>query len=114
MHNGTTFYDKYNVKKLKKIDDDGSGVFPKQEVRNKYNSKYQLTYSNQYYVMKKDYIKYTRIRRTYSQSKQKATGYFLITGSLYRDAEVSPPFRSCLHDAIINASPRIGGEIDKS
>ena len=34
------------------IDDDGSGVLPKQQVRKMYNSKYQLTYSNQYYVMK--------------------------------------------------------------
>ena len=54
----------YNQKIIKYIDDDGSGVSPKEEVRKKYNSKYQLTYSNQYYVMRNDYIKYTRIRRT--------------------------------------------------
>ena len=46
--------------------------------------------------------------RTYSGRKRKATGYVLITGSPYRDAEVSPHQRSCLHDAIINAAPRIG------
>ena len=32
--------------------DDGSGVFYKHKVSNIYNSKYQLTYSNQYYVIK--------------------------------------------------------------
>ena len=59
--------------------------------------------------MKNDYIKYTRICRTYSGRKRKATGYVYITGSPYRDAEGSSHLRSCLHDAIINASPRIGG-----
>ena len=58
--------------------------------------------------MKHDYIKYTRIRRTYSGRKRKATGYVLITGSPYCDAEGSPHHRSCLHDAIINAASRIG------
>ena len=37
-----------------------------------------------------------------------------MTGSPYRDAEGSPHHRSCLHDAIINAAPRIGGNMDKS
>ena len=64
--------------------------------------------------MKHDYIKDTRIRRTYSGRKQKATGYFLLTGSPYRDAEGSSHLRSCLHDAIINDDPRLGGEINKS
>ena len=71
MHNGTRFYEKYISSENKKIyiDDDGSGVFPKQQVRKMYNSKYQLTYSNIYYVMKNDYIKDTRIRWTYSGRK---------------------------------------------
>ena len=51
---------------------------------------------------------------TYSGRKWKATGYVLITGSPYRDAKGSPHHRSCLHDAIINAAPRIGEIIDKS
>ena len=59
--------------------------------------------------MKNDYIKDTRIRRTYSGRKRKAKCYVLITGSPYRDAEGSSQFRSCLHDAIINAAPIIGG-----
>ena len=63
---------------------------------------------------KNDYIKATRMRWTYSGRKRKATGYVLITGSPYRDAEGYPHHRSCLHDAIINAAPRIGREIDKS
>ena len=43
VHNGTRFYDKYisSKNRLKYIDDDGSGVFPKLLVRNKYNSIYQ-------------------------------------------------------------------------
>ena len=115
MHNGTRFYGKYISSKNKKIyiDDDESGVFPKQEVRKKYNSKYQLTYSNQYYVMKNDYIKDTRTRRTYSGRKRKATGYVLITGSTYRDTEGLSQLRSCLNDAIINAAPIIGGRGSK-
>ena len=116
VHNGTIFYEKYikSKHKTKYIDDDGSGVFPKQQVRKKYNSKYQLTYSNWYYVMKHDYIKDTRIRWTYSGRKRKATGYVLITGSPYHDAEGYTHFRSCIHDAIIRAAPRIGRGFDQS
>ena len=51
------------------------------------------------------------MRRTYSGRKRKATGYVLITGSPYRDAEGSPHHRSCIHDAIINADPRIRGRL---
>ena len=64
--------------------------------------------------MKDDYIKDTRIHQTYSGRKQKATCYVLITGSPYRDSEGSSLNISCLHDAISNAAPRIGGEIDNS
>ena len=48
VYNGAIFYEKYISSKNKKkyMDDDRSGGFPKQEVRKKYNSKYQLTYSN--------------------------------------------------------------------
>ena len=48
------------------------------------------------------------MRQTYSGIKREAKGYVLITGSPYRDAEGSPNHRSCIHDAIINAAPRIG------
>ena len=61
-----------------------------------------------------EFIKDTRMRPKYSGRKQKATGYVLITGSPYRDAEGSSQLRSCLHDAIINAAPRIVWGIDKS
>ena len=110
VHNGTRFYEKYtsSKNKTKYIDDDGSGVFPKQQVRKNYNSKYQLTYSNRYYVMKHDYIKDTRISQTYSGRKRKAKCYVLLSGSPYRDAEGSPHLISCLHDAIVNNSSRIG------
>ena len=60
--------------------------------------------------MKNDYIKDTIISRTYSGRKRKATGYVLITGSPYCYAEGLSQIRSCLHDAIINAAPRIGGK----
>ena len=33
---------------------DGSGVIPKQKVRNIYNDKYKKTYSNQYSVLKNE------------------------------------------------------------
>ena len=115
MHNGTRFNEKYisSENRTKYIDNDGSGVFPKQQVRNKFNSKYQITYSILYYVMKHDYIKDTRIHRTYSGRKRKATGYVLLSGSPYRDAKGYPQLRSCLHDVIINDVPRIGGEMDQ-
>ena len=113
VHNGTIFYDKYISSKnwIKYIDDDGSGVLPKQLVRKEYNSKYQKTYSNHYCVLKNDYIKDTRICRTYSGRKRKATCYVLITGSPYRDAEGYPQHRSCIHDAIINTAPKIGEKL---
>ena len=63
--------------------------------------------------MKNDYIKDTRIRWKYSGRKRQATGYVYINGSPYRDAKGSSQLRSCFHDAIINAAPRIGGEIEK-
>ena len=59
--------------------------------------------------MKNDYIKDTKIRRTYSGRKWMATGYVYMTGSPYRDSEGSSQLRSCLRDAIINSAPRIGG-----
>ena len=78
------------------------------------NARYQNAYSNRYYVLKNDFIKDRRIFHAYSGIKQKATGYVLITGSPYRDNEGSPHQRSCFHDEIINAAPRIGKKIDKS
>ena len=63
--------------------------------------------------MKNDYIKDTRIRQTYSRRKRKETGYVYITSSSYRDAEGLSQLRSCLHDLIMNASPRIGEKTDK-
>ena len=65
---------------------DGSGVFPKQKVRNVYNAKNQNIYSNQYYVLKNYYIKDTIICRTYSGRKRRATCYFYLNGSPYRNA----------------------------
>ena len=50
------------------------------------------------------------MRRKYSGRKRKGTGYVLITGSRYRDAEGSPHHRSCLHKSIINDAPIIGGK----
>ena len=44
-----------------------------------------------------------------SGRKRKATGFVYLQGSPYCDAEGSSQVRSCLHDAIINSSPRIGG-----
>ena len=67
MQDGTRLYDKYTTSddNKKYIDDYGSGFFPNQNVRKLHNAKYQKTYSNRYYVLKNNYIKDTRIRRTY-------------------------------------------------
>ena len=43
------------------------------------------------------------------RKKRKSTGYVLLTGSPYRDAEVYSQLRSCLHDAVINSAPIIRG-----
>ena len=96
----------------KYIDDDGSGVFPKKNVRNQYNAKHQRTYSNRYYVIKNYYIKDTRIHQTYSVRKRRAAGYVYLNSSPYSDAEGSSQLISCLHDSIINSAPRIGGGVD--
>ena len=58
--------------------------------------------------MKNDYIKDTRISWTHSGRKRRATGHVLLTGSPYCDAEGYLQIRSCIHDAIINADPRLG------
>ena len=86
----------------------GVVFFQKQKFRKLYNTKYQKTYSNQYYVLNNDYIKGTRIRRTYSGRKQRATGYVYLKGSPYRDTEGSSHLRSFICDTIINSAPRIG------
>ena len=67
LHHGTQFYDIYitSYDRKKYIDDYGSVVFPKQNIRKIYNAKYQNTYSNRYYILKNEYIKYTRIHWTY-------------------------------------------------
>ena len=46
VHNGTKVYEKYITSddKKKYIDHDGSGVFPKKNVRKQYNAKFQKTY----------------------------------------------------------------------
>ena len=88
-------------------------VFFSKKVWKIYNSKYQHTYSDRYYVIKNDYIKDTRIGQTYSGRKQRATGNVYLNGSPYRDAEGSSQLRLCLNDAIINAAPIIGRKIDE-
>ena len=77
VHHGTGFYDKYinTDDREKYINDDGSGIFPKQKVGNIYNAKYLDTYGNRSYIASTPYIKYTRILRVYSGRKQKATGF---------------------------------------
>ena len=47
------------------------------------------------------------------RKKSKTAGFVYLQGSPYRDAEGSSQLRSCLHDTIINAAPRIGQLIDK-
>ena len=115
VHHGTIFYDKYIASndKSKCIDDDGSRIFSKQMVIKIYNPKYQKTYYNQYYVLKSDFIKDTRIRRTHSGRKRKAIGFVYLRCSPYRGAQGSSHIRSCLRDSIINDSLRIRREIDK-
>ena len=59
----------------------------------------------------KNYIKYTRTRRTFSRRRRRAPGYVNLNSSLYRDAEGSSELRLCLRDAISNAAPKIGGGV---
>ena len=113
VQNVIRFYDEYitSYDRNKYIDDDRVGVSPKYKVRNLYNAKYKTTYSNRYYVIENDHIKYTRILWTYSGRKQRATCYVYIKVSLCSDYEGSPQLRSCLHDKIINAAPRTGKKL---
>ena len=105
------FYDKYikSEDRKKYIDYDGSYIFPKLNIRNIYNSKYNAIYSNQIYVLGRDYNQDITIRQVHSGRKLKSAGFVYLKGSPYRDAEGSSKLRSCLHDAMTNYAPRIGG-----
>ena len=46
------------------MNDNGSGIFPRKNVRKLYNAKYKKTYPNRCYVLKNGGIKDTKIRRT--------------------------------------------------
>ena len=64
--------------------------------------------------MKNDYIKDTRVRRTYSGRKLKETGYVYIPGSPYFDDEGQSQLILCIHDVIINAAQEQGGKSTNS
>ena len=72
---------------LKYFDDNGSGILPKIVAKKWKKNSDRRSYSHRKYVLKNDYIKDRRIRRTCSGRKQKTAGYVLLTGSPYRDAE---------------------------
>ena len=42
-----------------------------------------------------------------------ATSFVYLKGSPYRDSKGSWQLISCLHDAINNAAPKMGGKIDR-
>ena len=106
VHHGTIFDDKYITSEDRKkyIDHDGNGVFTKQNIRQPYNTEYQRTYSNRYYVLKKDYVKYTRNRWTYLEKKQRSIFFVYLKGPPYRNAEGPSQPRSFSHDEIINSA----------
>ena len=54
-----------------------------------------------------------KIARDNFGKKRKSTGFMFFPGSDFREAEGPLLMRSCLQDAIINSSPRIGKYIDK-
>ena len=110
LHHGTNFYEKYIESSDRKICIDyyGSIIFPKKKVRNIQNEKYYVAYATRNFVLEREYIKDTRIRRVYSGRKQKATGFVYLQGSPYRDSEGSSQLISCLNYAIINVAPIIG------
>ena len=83
MRHGTKVYEKYinNDDRKKYIDDNGSGIFPKQNVRKLYNEKYHYTYGNRNYVVSAPYIRHTRIQRVYPGRKLKATCFIYLQGS---------------------------------
>ena len=113
MHNGTKFYEKYMSSQNQHtyFDDNGSGLLPKIFAKKWKNLNDHRTYSHREYFLQNVIIKDRRITQAYSGKKRKGTGYVLLTGSKYRDAEVSSHHRSCLHDAIINAAPRVGEKL---
>ena len=100
VRHGTKFYEKY-IKyddRKKYIDNDGSGIFSKWNVRQLYNAEYLKTYLNRRSVHERDYIKDTRIGWVHSGRKRKATGFVYLKGPPYHDAERSLHLRSFLHD----------------
>ena len=113
VHHGKRFYDRYiaSDEKNKYVDDDKSHIIPKQRVINIYNAKYEMKYSNLYYVLKIEYTKDKIQCQKYSVRKQKAAGFVYLKGSTYRDAKGPSQLTSCLYGAIINSSPIIRGKI---
>ena len=87
--------------------------FQKQKDIKLYTRKYQETYGNIPYVVSAPYIKDSRIRRVYSGIKQKAADFAYLQFSPYCDADGSSHLRSCLRDAVMNTTPRIGQIIEK-
>ena len=74
----------------KYIDDDGSGIFPKQKDRIIYNAKYQEIYGNMHHVLSASNLQYTRVQRVYLERNKKATCLVYLQYSTYCDAEGSP------------------------
>ena len=54
-----------------------------------------------------------KIARDHFGRKRKSTGFIYLPGSKFREAEGHLSMRSCLQDAVINSSPRIGKHINK-
>ena len=59
----------------KYIDNDESGIFPKQRDIKLYNTEYQDTYGNICHVLSKLYIKYSRILKGLFREKNKSNRF---------------------------------------
>ena len=89
------------------LDDDDTGVKPKHLLQR------GMIYTPGYDPIQKMWDRDQKTARDNFGRKIKSTGYIHLPGSKFHEAEGNLTVRSCLQDAVINSSPRIGKHINK-
>ena len=113
--NGYQFYNKFlnSTTRTKYIDDDGTGVKPKQFFSNLLTGRNFQYGSNVYSSWDKMWdIDMKKTRQKFGR-KRKPTRYIYLLWSQSHEDEGNLKLSSCLHDAVINSSPRIGKYVKK-
>ena len=70
--------------------------------------------SNSRIYLSTEYDKTVKRTREKIGGKKEPTGFIYLLGSQFCQAKRNLKLRSCLHDAVLNAAPRIGKFADKN